>query len=57
MAAPIQASTQASSGVNAHTAFDSSGFSVNYGTQQTIPTWVWLVAAGLAAVWLLKGRR
>lgn len=55
MAAPIQASTQASSGVNAHTAFDNSGFSVNYGPN--VPPWVWVVGAVVAVVWLLKGKR
>lgn len=50
------ASSSASSGVNAKNAFDSSGWSVNFGTQQTVPSWLWIVGAGLAALWLLKRR-
>ena len=55
MAAPIQASTQASSGVNANTAFGASDFNVNYGVN--IPPWVWVAGAVVAVVWLLKGKR
>jgi hypothetical protein len=51
------ASSSASSGVNANNAFDSSGWSVNFGTQQSVPTWLWVAGLALAGVWLLrKGR-
>ena len=48
------ASSSASSGVTGKNTFDSSGWSVNFGTQQTVPTWAIAAALVVAAVWLFK---
>lgn len=51
------ASSSASSGVNANNAFDSSGWSVNFGNQQTVPTWAIVGGLVLAAVWIFRRGR
>jgi hypothetical protein len=48
----VDLNTKASSNAASNTAFDSSGWVVNYGDAGT-PSWVWAAALALAAFWLL----
>lgn len=50
------ASSSAASSAKADNTFDSSGWSVNFGTQQTVPTWAIVAALAVAAVYLWKKR-
>jgi hypothetical protein len=51
------ASSSASSGVNANNAFDSSGWTVNFGNQQNVPPWLIVGALVLAGLWLFRRGR
>lgn len=57
MGAGYSASSSASSGVNASNAFNSGGFKVNYGTEASIPVWVWAGALLLGALFIFKRGR
>lgn len=54
--AGYSASSSATSGVTAKTSFNNSK-TINFGTQQTIPTAGWLAIAALAAWFLFKRGR
>lgn len=51
------ASSSASSNARSNSAFDNSGFSVNFGNQQQVPSWLWIAGAALLALYIVKGHK
>lgn len=50
---PLNLSSSATSAARGDASFGASPMSVNYGTQG-VPSWVYMVGAGLALLWFIK---